>query len=403
MKKKVFKNAGTYACGILVLVCAACAFLGCNPEGATVISVTVSPATPTVAKGATRQFGATVIGTGSPAQTVTWAVTGIAGTATSSISASGLLTVPADETVVLLLVVATSTVDTTKLGTAMVFIGSTAPISVTVSPTTVSVAKGTTKPFTAQVNGSTVPAQAFTWTVTGVGGTAKSSISTSGLLTVPANETVNSLTVQATLIADTTKSGTATVTVTDPTNTGSSLGTSFTKTFTGVEKIGGGTFSAITFTHADLFLISDLLANASDGAVMLAANGTFTLKLGEVKEEMLDEHFFGDDGLNKTPGLAMIEILGFSDGSNNLISWIGGYNEYYGNVKYDGLISLIYANKDGNVTGHLTNLGDPFDYTINLTLKKGWNTAISTLTMWTWTIETGAPDDYKWFLHSIGP
>jgi hypothetical protein len=93
---------------------------GCPPAATTptVTSVTVSPATANVAKGGTHQFTATVTGDNSPAQTVTWTVTG--GGAGTTISTSGLLTVAAAETATTLTVTATSTVDTSKSGTATV-------------------------------------------------------------------------------------------------------------------------------------------------------------------------------------------------------------------------------------------------------------------------------------------
>ncbi|WP_270810237.1 leucine-rich repeat domain-containing protein [Hungatella effluvii] len=89
----------------------------------TVTSVEITPKTASVQKGMTQQFGAAVTGTDSPAQTVTWTVTG--GKAGTSISTSGLLTVASDETAATLTVTATSTVDTTKSGTATVTVTST--------------------------------------------------------------------------------------------------------------------------------------------------------------------------------------------------------------------------------------------------------------------------------------
>lgn len=89
----------------------------------TVDSVTVSPTTANVQKGKSQQFTATVTGTNNPAQTVTWSVTG--GMAGTSISNSGLLTVAAGETTSGLTVAATSTVDTSKKGSATVTVVST--------------------------------------------------------------------------------------------------------------------------------------------------------------------------------------------------------------------------------------------------------------------------------------
>jgi len=95
----------------------------------TVANVTVNPATVSVAKGKTQQFIAIVTGTNNPAQTVNWTVTG--GGNGTNISASGYLTIAANETAATLTVKAVSTVDTSKSGTAAVTV--TAPILLTVS------------------------------------------------------------------------------------------------------------------------------------------------------------------------------------------------------------------------------------------------------------------------------
>ena len=179
----------------------------------TVDSVTVSPSTVTVTKGTTQNFTATVTGTNSPAQGVTWEVTGGTG---STIDGSGLLTVTAGETAATLTVKATSTVDTSKSGTATVTVQNAAPVtptvdSVTVAPDTATVTKGAKQSFTATVTGTNSPAQDVTWTVEGAND-AGTSI-TGGTLTVAAGETAATLTVRATSTADTSKSGTATVTV----------------------------------------------------------------------------------------------------------------------------------------------------------------------------------------------
>lgn len=83
--------------------------------------------------------------------------------------------------------------------------------SVTVSPASAAVQKGNTRQFTAMVRGTNNPAQTVSWAVTG--GKTGTGISNAGLLTVASDETAAALTVTATSTADTTKSGTATVTV----------------------------------------------------------------------------------------------------------------------------------------------------------------------------------------------
>ncbi len=84
----------------------------------TVTSISVSPESVAVQKGNTQTFTATVNGTNSPSQTVTWSV-GSSNPGTS-IDSSGLLTVAFGETASTLTVTATSTVDNTKSGTATV-------------------------------------------------------------------------------------------------------------------------------------------------------------------------------------------------------------------------------------------------------------------------------------------
>ena len=180
----------------------------------TVTGVTVSPSTATVAQGSTQQFTATVTGTNNPPQTITWTVSGA--TTGTSISSTGLLTVGANQTPGSLTVRATSTLDTSRNATAAVTVPVPPPTvtGVTVSPSTATVAQGTTHQFSATIAGANNPAQTVTWTVTG--GTTGTSISSTGLLTVAANQTPGSLTVRATSTADTSRNGTATVTVPVP-------------------------------------------------------------------------------------------------------------------------------------------------------------------------------------------
>jgi hypothetical protein len=117
------KMHGQFLSFAVLLITAMIVLAGCpDPTGSadpTVASVTVSPATADVAGGGTQTFTATVTGTNSPAQTVTWAVTG--GGAGTSVTAGGVLTVAATETAgTTLTVTARSTADPSKYGTATV-------------------------------------------------------------------------------------------------------------------------------------------------------------------------------------------------------------------------------------------------------------------------------------------
>jgi hypothetical protein len=172
--------------------------------------------------GTTKLFSATVTGTNSPAQTVTWSVTGSANSGTSISASGGLLTIAANETATTLTVTATSTVDNTKKGTAIVTV-STVPVvaavlSVIVSPDTASVAKGGTQLFTAAVAAQGNAAETVTWSVTSTTNSGTGIGSANGLLTVAADETATTLKVIATATFDNTKADTAIVTVTGSSN-----------------------------------------------------------------------------------------------------------------------------------------------------------------------------------------
>jgi hypothetical protein len=90
----------------------------CYADLTSVSSVSVSPATPSIAKGGTQQFTAVVSGTNNPPHDVTWAVEGSVWG--STINTGGLLTVDAGESASSLTVRATSTFDISKSGTATV-------------------------------------------------------------------------------------------------------------------------------------------------------------------------------------------------------------------------------------------------------------------------------------------
>jgi hypothetical protein len=95
---------------------------GTTTHDPTVTSVTVTAANnaTSVAKGGTLQFSASVAGTNSPAQTVTWSIVETGKKGGTTISASGLLTVASDETLTAITVKATSTVDPSKSNTKRV-------------------------------------------------------------------------------------------------------------------------------------------------------------------------------------------------------------------------------------------------------------------------------------------
>ena len=97
-----------------------CPFAVYAPAG-TVNTVTVTPATATVAKGASKVFTATVAGEGAVSNGVLWSVAGSSAVkAGTKIDENGNLTIASNETNTALTVTATSKQDGTKTGTAAV-------------------------------------------------------------------------------------------------------------------------------------------------------------------------------------------------------------------------------------------------------------------------------------------
>lgn len=100
-----------------------CPFAVYAPAG-TVNTVTVTPATATVAKGASKAFSASVTGDGAVSNGVLWSVSGTAAVkAGTKIDDNGTLTIASTETNTALTVTATSKQDGTKYGTAAVTVG----------------------------------------------------------------------------------------------------------------------------------------------------------------------------------------------------------------------------------------------------------------------------------------
>lgn len=100
-----------------------CPFAVYAPAG-TVNTVTVTPATATVAKGASEAFAAAVTGEGAVSNGVLWSVSGTdAVKAGTKIDENGTLTIASNETNTALTVTATSKQDGAKSGTAAVTVG----------------------------------------------------------------------------------------------------------------------------------------------------------------------------------------------------------------------------------------------------------------------------------------
>jgi phosphatidylinositol-3-phosphatase len=162
-------------------------------------SVSAACTPSTVATTATSQCTATVKGSGNYSSAVMWLAS--AGT----INSSGLLTAPASAGNVT--VTATSTQDATKSGTAAVAVqaASSAITSVSVACNPATVNTNATSQCSATVKGSGNYSSAVTWSA------SAGTINATGLFTAPAS--AGAVTITATSVQDTSKSGNATVTV----------------------------------------------------------------------------------------------------------------------------------------------------------------------------------------------
>ncbi len=162
---------------------------------APVVTVSVTPKTPTVILGATQQLTAAIRGTTNTA--ATWSTPGPGTVSTTGLySAPATLTTPASATVT-----ATSQADNTKSDFATITIPA---VTVNVTPQVSTVILGATQQFTATVGQATNTA--VTWTLAGPGTLSSLGLySAPGMLATPATASV-----KATSVADPSKSMTIT-------------------------------------------------------------------------------------------------------------------------------------------------------------------------------------------------
>ena len=165
-------------------------------------SITVTPATVSLAAGGSTQFSAS----GGSAGYI-WSISPQAGTIDQTGFYNAPSSVSSNQTVT---VTATSSADATVSGTAKITLTATptSSVSVSISPTTATLTPGQTQQFSASVSNATV--NTVTWSITPVTG----SIDQTGLYTAPAAISVSAkVTVTATAAADASKSATATITL----------------------------------------------------------------------------------------------------------------------------------------------------------------------------------------------
>jgi Bacterial Ig-like domain (group 2) len=201
MRSKLFSSFLVVAVLVTITACGGSNNSGGGTPPPPAITITVAPPTPQLTSGQTQQFTATVSNTTNTA--VTWSIpSGAAG----SISASGLYTAPSSvATQATVVVTATAQADTSKTATATVTLLADA---VSVAPSTANAYPGDTVQFSASINGTA--STAVTWSVSG----SQGSIDANGKYTAPNPVTApGPIQVTATSTADTTKAGSATLTV----------------------------------------------------------------------------------------------------------------------------------------------------------------------------------------------
>src|SRR5579862_784137 len=197
------------------------------------VTVSVAPTSASVLLGEPQTFTATV--TNSTNTSVTWSVNGIQGgnAALGTINASGVYTSPGDLPVSgSVIVQATSAADDTKIATAQITI--TSDITVTVTPQAMALELGSSRPFTATVDSAGNPDRAVTWIASGSGcsGAGCGTVNSTGSYTAPQVLLAPpNITLTAVSIADPSKKGVGTITVTS----------TFSLSLTGPASVNAGT------------------------------------------------------------------------------------------------------------------------------------------------------------------
>jgi hypothetical protein len=201
----------------LVVVMAGCAGVSTGSSSSNhPATLALSPASPSVPLGGSIQFNAIVSGNASSA--VSWTVNGVhnGNTAYGTISNTGLYAAPTTAPSASVVVTATSSADSAESASATVALNTSGglPIAVSISPSSQSLQVGSSQQFSATVSGTSNTA--VTWLVNGVqnGNSTYGSITSSGLFTAPtAVPSGGASIVTAKSVADSTKSASATVTL----------------------------------------------------------------------------------------------------------------------------------------------------------------------------------------------
>ncbi|WFR62983.1 S-layer homology domain-containing protein [Paenibacillus amylolyticus] len=173
-------------------------------------SVSVSPDTDSLMQGESRQLVATVNAVGGAGATVTWASSDTDHKV--EVSDTGFVTVAADAVPGNYTITATSTVDSSKVGTANITVTYAPAVNgVIVSPDPASIVQGDGTQLEAIVEAVGGASTEVTWSSSDL--TGKVSVSDTGFVTAAVDAVPGDYTITATSIEDSSKTGRATVTV----------------------------------------------------------------------------------------------------------------------------------------------------------------------------------------------
>jgi len=313
-----------------------------------VSSVAVSCSASSLVLGASTGCAATVQGDGSYSSAVTWSAS------LGSVSSTGVLTAPSSTAATSLTVTATSVQDPTKSGSAIIALTQPATVTgvtVTCQPTTILAGSSTTCSPT--VTGTGIISKAVTFA------TSAGTITPAGLLTAP--KTGATVLVTATSVQDTTKSASATITLTPlPTVTGvtvacqaTSLANSGNTTCTSSVAGTGSYTSAVTWSASAGSI-------TSTGAYTAPATGTSAIITATSTEDPTKS---GSVTISLTPALSMSTPTVTVTSTTATISWTTNIDALGGVNYLDATAPAVpYRGPSQNIT--ITGLTPSTTYTM---------------------------------------
>ena len=302
------------------------------------VSVSVTPATATLLPSQNQTFTATVGGTGNTA--VTWSLSPALGSLASGATTAVYVAPSTAPTTQSVTITATSMADPSKSAKAVIALLQ--AITVSISPSTVSLPPSGIQQFTAAVLGTSNPA--VTWSINPSAGT----ISSAGLYTAPSSVvTSQTVTVAAKSVADPTKTASSWVTL-NPPATDEFVGPfpSWANAKTQYGAMGDG----ITDDTVALQKALNDLGTPNHSSVLFLPAGTYKITATLVMTSQLWVSVLGAD-----PSLVTIRWAGPAGGR---MLWANGVRySRFGRITWDGngtAMTAVHHQWDGIVPGGAT-------------------------------------------------